>query len=47
LRKDLGGLGRKLSSIDGLLEFFVHDPCFRLIFCALQGPRRFAQPNLG
>ncbi len=46
LRKNLGGLGRKLSSIDGLLEFFVHDHCFRLIFPALQGPRQFAHPNL-
>ena len=46
LRKSLGGLRRKLSSIDGLLEFFVHDHCFRLIFPALQGPRGFAQPNL-
>ena len=32
LRKDLGGLGRKLSSIDGLLEFFVHDCLFSADF---------------
>jgi hypothetical protein len=46
LGKGLGGSRRELSGFDGLLEFFVHDDCFRLICPALQGPREFAPENL-
>ncbi len=45
LGKGFGCLRRKLSGFDGLLKFFVHVDCFRLICLALQGPREFAHAN--